>query len=134
MALKPLEEGSSASEKISARCGGSEKARLPRMLKYITSNDGYKEADTPPQPICRLYGHPFPRFARYILLVLLLIPMLQFYNGHFSSFRILDFARKTDPPSETSKPNVEPSASALSQSASPCRSLICVLCQANPPF
>lgn len=128
MALKPVEEGLSASEKISARCSGPEKARLPQMLKSITSNHGYKEADALPEPICRLYGHPFSRLVRYILLVLFLGLISQFWNGHFPSFRILDFAWRTDLPFENGKPNVEASASTFSQSASHCRSLFFVLC------
>lgn len=128
MALKPLGGGLYASGEISARYGWSEKARLPRMLKYITSNDSYKEADAPPEPICRLYGHSSSRVTRCILLVLFLSLISQFWNGHFPSFRILDFPRKADLPAATGNPNVEPSASTFSRSASPCRSLIIVLC------
>lgn len=122
MALKPVDESLSASEKISAWYGGPEKARL------LTFNHGYKEADAPPEPICRLYGHSISRTARYILLALFLGLTLQFWNGHSPSFRILDFARKADLPSENGKPNVEASASTFSQSALPCKSLVYILC------
>ena len=129
MAPKFLEEGLSASEKISARCGyGSEKARLPPMLKVKPSNHHYKDADDPPEPRYRHHSHLFSRIARYILLALFLGLILQFWNVHFPELRILNFARKPDLLSKTGKPNVELSTSTVSQPASPCRSLIYVPC------
>lgn len=98
------------------------------MLKSIASNHGYKEADALPEPIYKLYGHPSSRFIRYILLVLFLGIISQFWNGHFPSFRIIDFTWKIDLPPEIAKPNVDASASTFSHSASHCRSLIYVLC------
>lgn len=128
MALKPLEEGPSAPNRISTRCGGPEKARLPRMLKDITFNHDYKEADAPPEPLCRHYGPPFSRSARYVFLALFLGLISQFRNGHFPWFCNFNFPWKADPLSKIGNTNVEPSTSTAPQPASPCRSLIYVLC------
>lgn len=127
MALEPLEERLHASEKFSAQYSGPEKAKLPQMLKDITSYHDFRQTDAPPKPICRHYGNFF-RFARYILLALLLGLISQFWNVHFPWFSTLNLAMKTDLLSKTGKPNVESSSSAVSQPASPRRFLIYCLC------
>lgn len=98
------------------------------MLNDITFNQDYKEADAPPEPLCRHYRPPFSRSAKYVFLALFLGLISQFWNGHFPWFCNFNLPRKAYLLSKIGNPNVEPSTSTVPQHGSPCRSLIYVLC------